>query len=157
MAWIFSLWVQCHTHEEARAVATHFQPLRWTLSDGTQSECEVSCMADHCCIVPSNVSRSGVRNAADAAQLTEVGMRLHEHLRSAPPFSAALVGVEVDDPRMEPELVQIARDPHPAYRGLVISTNIWERAGRPSRFEPFKAGYVWWPYLGEQVAQEPAP
>lgn len=81
--------------------------------------------------------------------LTEVGTRLYEHLRAAPPFLFALVGVEVDDVRNELEIEELIRDPRPAYQGLVVSTDLWQQAGQPSAFQSFRSGYVWRQYLGE--------
>jgi len=148
VAWIFALWVQCRTGEEARALAAHFADRRWTLSDGTETACSAAIVATTCCwIAPSNVSRAGVTDGRVAAQLTELGMLLYEQLRSAPPFLFALVGVEVDDVRTEAELEEMIRDR--GHQGLVVSTEIWQRAGGPDRFQPFRPGHVWWPYGGE--------
>lgn len=151
MAWIFALWAQCRTGDDATSFAAHFEGQRWGLSDGTATACSVSIVWDTCCWVqPTNVSRSGVTDANVAAQLSEVGDRLYERLRSAPAFVFALVGVEVDDVRTELEIVEMIRSPHAAYRGLVVARDLWERAGRPGVFEPFRPGYVWRPYAGEE-------
>jgi hypothetical protein len=84
-----------------------------------------------------------------ATRLTEVGTRLYEHLRSAPAFLFAMVGVEVDDVRRESEIEAMVRHPHRACRGLVVSTDLWQRAGQPAAFQPFSSGHVWLPYAGE--------
>ncbi|WP_394821456.1 hypothetical protein [Pendulispora albinea] len=150
MAWIFALWAQCGTGDDANAFIAHFEGLSWTLSDGTATHCEVSLLSNTCCwITPTNLSHSGVSNANDAAQLTEVGKRLYERLRSAPPFRFAMVGVEVDDVRTEIEVEEMIRASHSAYQGLVVSTDLWQRAGKPSAFRTFRPGHVWRPYMGE--------
>ncbi|MEZ4362979.1 MAG: hypothetical protein R3B48_22500 [Kofleriaceae bacterium] len=144
MAWIFALWAQCRTGEEASAFAAHFAQQRWSLRDGVSTVCSASIEADTCCwIQPSNVSRSGVTDETVAAQLAEVGTLLHEHLRTAPAFLFALVGVEVDDVRTEAEMEELARDTHRAYQGLVVSVDLWQRAGQPPGFDPFRPGHLW--------------
>jgi hypothetical protein len=153
VAWIFALWSQCCAAEDASAFAAHFEHQRWTLSDGTAMACSASIMAGTCCwIAPTNVSRSGVSDQAVAAQLTEAGAHLYAHLRAAPAFRFAMVGVEVDDVRSEFEVEEMVRASHRAYQGLVVAADLWQRAGQPSLFQPFRPGYVWRPYLGEFAA-----
>jgi hypothetical protein len=122
------------------------------LTDGTTTVCSVSIVSDTSCWVqPTNVSRSGVTDTRVAAQLTEIGTRLYEHLRSAPTFLFAMVGVEVDDVRTDLEIEAMIRDSHRAYEGLVVSIDLWQRAGRPSEFQPFRSGHVWRQYIGETI------
>lgn len=155
MAWIFGLSAQCSNPEEARAFADHFADFTATMNDGTPVDAEVGIQAGTCCwVCPSNVSRSGVTDRRVADQLTEVGNALYEHLRQAPPFRIALVGVGVDDVRSDDEVVKIINDPHPGWNGLVVSTALWDRAGRPPGFVPFRTGSVWRPYLGEVAPGE---
>ncbi len=152
MAWIFSLWGQCRTHEEASAFAAHFERQRWLLADGTVTVCSTSLVAGTCCWVqPTSVSRAGATDAKVAAQLTELGERLYERLRSAPSFLVAVVGVEVDDLRTEEELDALIRDSRRPYPGLVVATELWRRAGQPPHFETFREGYVWVRYEGERA------
>lgn len=149
MAWIFSLWAQCGTCEEADTFAAHFKAQRWTLIKGTEICCCASIVSGTCCWVRPAPTSLEVAQEEVVAQRTEIAYRLYEHLRSAPPFRFALVGVEVDDVRTDLELLGMARDPHRAYRGMVLTADLWHRAGRPSSFEPFGATHVWRPYQGE--------
>src|SRR5262245_5827915 len=106
VAWIFALWAQT---DDAAAFAAHFDGATFTLADGTTTTCEAQVFGRAVWVVPSNVSRSGVRHDADAIQLTELGQHLYEQLRRAPRYEFALVGVEVDDQRSDGDVVELAR------------------------------------------------
>ncbi len=151
MAWIFALWAQCGRPDEASAFQSHFAHRHWALRDGSTTVCSASTVAETCCWVrPSNVSTWGVGNDADAARLTEVGGHLYEHLRSAPTFAFALVGVEVDDVRTDDDVEEMIRCSHEIpYNGLVVTDALWRSAGAPASFAPFRPGYRWRPYSGE--------
>jgi hypothetical protein len=54
--------------------------------------------------------------------MTELGMLLYKHLRIAPPFRYALVGVEVDEFRTYSELIEDL--PNLSIPGLVLAKKI---------------------------------
>lgn len=157
MAIIFSLFAQCADAAAVERFCAHFQGLRWTLTDGTESTLEAgpysavipSAAAEYAAygwVTPTGVSDYGARDDREAIQLTELGERLCEHLRSAPPFELAMVGIEVDHSRGEAELDEMIRDGWP---GLVFSGELFQRAGSPPACVPFRDGMWWHPYIGE--------
>lgn len=153
MAWIFSLSAECGS-EQARAqeFSQHFDGVYWTLSNGTQSKCEVSIFQDiednwWCQVCPNNISEVGVDTPETAYLMTELGLLLYQGLLSAPSFRYALVGVEVDEFRTYNELLEDL--PNFAFPGLVLSLSIWQESGSPQNFQHFCSGYVWKAYEGE--------
>lgn len=158
MALIFSLYARCSDTGAAAALCEHFDGLQWTLADGTETTIVAALYSTvrpnappgtcdrHCWVTPTNISTSGLRDSADAIQMTELGERLFEHLRSAPPYEIALVGIEVDQDRDDDEYVEMVRD---GWTGLVVSEAIWQRAGAPVVYEPFGTAGYWQPYTGE--------
>ena len=77
--------------------------------------------------------------------MTEIGFALYERLRSAPPYRAAMVGVEVHGfgsfEEVDDDLVRLD------YSGLVIADSIWRRLRSPDIFVPFAPGYRWRPFV----------
>ncbi len=158
MAWIFSLYARCSDTRAATALCEHFDGLRWTLADGTETTLEAVLYSTvianappgtcdrHCWVTPTNISTGGLRDEADAIQMTELGERLFERLHSAPPYEVALVGIEVDQGRDDDDYVDMIRD---GWTGLVVPEALWQRAGAPAVFEPFGDARYWRPYAGE--------
>lgn len=149
MAWIFSLSAECGPQKEtAEAVARHFDGLTVTLADESHFRCGAGIFHDGenwwAWAIPDGVTRSGIQDEKDGRQLTEIGLALYSHLRSAPPFRYALVGVEVDEFRCFNELDGdiVTLD----FNGLVLSEAVWQHLGSPSIFVPFEPGFRWRPF-----------
>jgi hypothetical protein len=153
MAWIFSLSAECGpTQNTAEQFSRHFAHCNWTLSNGTQSRCRTSLFQDlednwWCRVCPDQMSEIGIEAPEAAFLMTEIGLLLYQTLQSAPAFRYAIVGVEVDEFRTYPELL----DETSAFNlpGLVISDQIYQSCAFASTFQPFKSGYRWQPYDGE--------
>ena len=87
-------------------------------------------------MLPSKESRSGVTSPEVAASLGAAGHALLEHLRSAPPFRFAVVGVEAYEAMTFGDLVQqVAVDPASldGPDGLVVSDDALPGAGAGPR------------------------
>ena len=86
----------------------------------------------------------GIASAGDQEQMDELARVLYRHLRGAPPYRFALVGVEVDGFRLFDELDDdvVTLD----FSGLVLSDDVWRGLGASSVFVPFEPGYVWRPF-----------
>ncbi|RUT01291.1 hypothetical protein DSM106972_068420 [Dulcicalothrix desertica PCC 7102] len=153
MAWVFSLSAECGSEQAlAQEFSQHFDGIYWTLSNGTQSQCQVSIFQDiednwWCRVCPSNISEVGVSTPETAYLMTELGLLLYKRLLSAPNFRYALVGVEVDEFRTYNELLEDL--PNFAFPGLVLALSIWQETGSPQTFHYFSSGYVWKTYEGE--------
>lgn len=158
MALIFSLYAVCRDEAEVAPFVAHFQGLRWTLADGTETTLEAGpyrvvapgappgLIDRSCWITPSELSTYGIRDDRDAVLMTELGNRLCEQLRTAPPFELARVGIEVDQQLDDGELSDMIRE---AWSGLVFSDALFRRAGSPAACIPFRDGMWWHPYVGE--------
>lgn len=153
MAWMFSLSAECGSDQStAEQFAQHFEASSLPLSNGSQSQCYNTIFQDisenwWCRICPDGMSEIGVEAPEAAYSMTELGLLLYQHLRSAPPFRYALVGIEVDEFRTFDELLDESSTLH--VPGLVLSTSTWQSIGEPTTFRAFSSGYVWQLYEGE--------
>jgi hypothetical protein len=153
MTWIFSLSAECGAEQvAAEQFAHHFDNVSWMLSNGSQIQCHADIFQDieenwWCRVCPSDISEIGMGTPETAYLMTELGILLYQHLRTAPTFRYALVGVEVDEFRTYPELLE--ESPAPAFPGLVLAETLWQRIGASTAFRLFSLGYVWKPYEGE--------
>ena len=151
MAWIFSLSAECGNKLTAEQFASYFDRVSWALSGGSLSQCRTEIFQDlednwWCRVSPAYVSEMEIDTPEMAYQMTETGIFLYQHLRSAPTFRYALVGVEVDEFRTHSELLKESILEFP---GLVLAESIWQTVGSPPAFRSFSSGYVWKPYEGE--------
>ena len=153
MAWLFSLSAECGVEQAtAEQFAHHFDRISWVLSNGGQSQSRSGIFQDieqnwWCRIYPSSISEQGIDAPETAYLMTELGLLLYQHLRSAPVFRYALVGVEVDEFRTYSELLTDSSTL--AFPGLVLANPVWQTVGSPPVFRAFSPGYVWQPYEGE--------
>ncbi|PAX53251.1 hypothetical protein [Brunnivagina elsteri] len=153
MAWIFSLSAECGSkQEDAEKFAQYFDNILLTLSNGTQSQCQVNVFQDieenwWCRVYPNNISEVGVDTAESAYLMTEIGILLYKYLRESPSFRYALVGIEVDEFRTYNELREEL--PNLSFPGLVIAESVWNHTFSSEYFRPFRLGYLWKPYEGE--------
>ena len=151
MAWVFGLSAECECEIAAEQFSSHFDDISWVVSNGSQPQCRTEIFQDMeenwwCRVFPSNISEVGIDTPETAYLMTELGILLYQHLRSAPIFRYALVGVEVDEFRTYSELLE---EPNISFPGLVLAEAIWQAIGTPLIFRSFSAGYVWRPYEGE--------
>lgn len=151
MTWTFSLSAECGNKLAAEQFSNHFDRVSWVLSSGKSSQCSTGIFQDTeenwwCRVSPTTASEVGIDTPETAYQMTELGISLYQHLRSAPPFRYALVGVEVDEFRTYGELLE---ESVLVFPGLVLAEKIWQLVGSPAAFRSFSQGYVWKPYEGE--------
>lgn len=153
MAWIFSLSAECGSDEnKAKLFAQYFEGVTWTLSNGRQCQCRTATFQDveenwWCRVTPNNISEIGIESPESAYLMTELGILFYQHLRSAPEFRYALVGVEVDEFRTCSELLEDSSEL--SIPGLVLAAEVGLGMGLSSAYRPFSSGYVWLPYEGE--------
>ncbi|MBW4481260.1 MAG: hypothetical protein KME14_01830 [Tildeniella torsiva UHER 1998/13D] len=153
MAWIFSLSAECGSDEtQAKLFAQYFEGMTWTLSNGCQCQCQTDTFQDidenwWCRVYPKNLSEIGIESPKSAYLMTESGILFYQHLRSAPAFRYALVGVEVDEFRTYSELLEDSSKL--SIPGLVLAAEVGQEIKLSSAYRPFSPGYVWLPYEGE--------
>lgn len=106
-----------------------------------------------CCDGPEPLSDSGSADSEEHAKLmTETGRVLYERLFRSAPFDVAILGAEPEgfygfgD---HEELVQDLKAGDDRIDGLVISSALWEAAGKPKAFVSPAKGYYWIPWRGE--------
>jgi len=156
MAQYFSMQAECGAEDDAAAVAAHFTGFPLILSDGLTIACEAMPWRDvegnwWAGAAPPGAS-AGAPSGDDpelrkASRMSEIGHLLYARLKTAPRFRYALCAVEASEFRYFSEIDAdlVERDFH----GLVVSERIWEALGRATVFVPFREGYYWRPYRGE--------
>lgn len=152
MAWIFELGVECGDSPEAtQAMADHFAGQIISVSNGMAVPCRCDRRDRWISVMPVGVIMGGSEAIAALCRprlASEIGLRLYDRLRTAPPFRFALAGWEASNCReyeeLDEDIINLS------FHGLVISDEIWARFGRPPIFMPFRPGYLWTPYLGEE-------
>lgn len=153
MAWIFSLSAECGSDDiKAKHFAEYFDGVTWSLSNGHQCQCRTATFQDMdenwwCRVYPNNISEIGIESPESAYLMTELGILLYQHLRFAPEFRYALVGVEVDEFRTYSELLEDL--PSFSVPGLVLAAEMGQQIELSPAYRPFSLGYVWLPYEGE--------
>lgn len=153
MSWIFSLSAECGKEQTAaKQFSDYFDRVSWVLSNKNQSQCQTGIFQDiednwWCRVSPSGISEVGIDTPETAYIMTEIGILLYRHLRFAPNFRYALVGLEVDEFRTYNELLE--ESSLQSFPGLVLAETIWQLVGSPPYFRLFSSGYVWKPYQGE--------
>jgi len=153
MAWKFSLSAECGSDElKAKLFAQYFEGVTWTLSNGGQCQCRTASFQDidenwWCRVCPNNISEIGIESPESAYLMTELGILFYQHLRFAPEFRYALVGVEVDEFRTYSELLEDFSEL--SIPGLVLAIEVGQEMELSSAYRSFSPGYVWLPYEGE--------
>lgn len=153
MSWIFSLSAECGKEQTAaEQFSDYFARVSGILSNKNQSQCQTGIFQDiednwWCRVSPSGISEVGIDTPETAYLMTEAGILLYQHLRFAPKFRYALVGLEVDEFRTYSELIE--ENSPQSFPGLVLAETIWQLVGSPPDFRLFSSGYVWKPYQGE--------
>lgn len=153
MAWMFGLSAECGSDKtRANSFALHFDGMTWVLSNNRQCRCQADIFQDidqnwWCRVCPNNFSEIGIVSPESAYLMTELGILLYQHLRSAPDFRYALVGVEVDEFRTFSELLE--EPPNLSIPGLVLAEKVGQALGVSAAYRPFSPGYIWQPYEGE--------
>ncbi|NER33964.1 MAG: hypothetical protein F6J93_07945 [Oscillatoria sp. SIO1A7] len=155
MGWIFSLSAECGSNREAaQRFAKHFDQIGLQLSSGVDSKCSAGLFQDSednwwARVCPNETSQVGITTPEDAAVMTELGLLLYKHLRLAPSFRYAMVGVEVDEFRTYSELLEPEERPDILWPGLVLERALWQLMDSPVGFRSFAPSYLWKPYEGE--------
>ncbi|MFH7242627.1 MAG: hypothetical protein ACHWZW_07230 [Spirulina sp.] len=153
MTWKFSLSAECGLDEsKAKLFSQYFDGVIWTLSNGRQCQCRTATFQDieenwWCQVCPNNISEIGIESPESEYSMTELGILFYQHLRSAPKFRYALVGVEVDEFRTYSELLEDFSAL--SIPGLVLAVEVGQEMELSPVYRPFSPGYVWLPYEGE--------
>jgi hypothetical protein len=157
MAIIFELWGECADPEQTKRLAAHFHELRHTLLNGHtitwSAEVDLPPSSPSGVRVRSpDLSCSHVRNLQDAVEVTEAGLRLYVHLKTAPEFRFARVAWEAESiPMAELRDYLTVQENGDCFLNLecVVDDALYKSLGSPRFYRPFREGYWWYPYRGE--------
>jgi hypothetical protein len=155
LAIVFELSAECSGTNDCAALVKHFHGLQMTLLTGRTISWKAS-EVDHSTAMSAHspdLSMYGVRTLQDALELTESGIRLYHHLKNGPAFRFARVALEAG-------LVELAELRHwvaPMADGecrfeieCAVDESLCREMGSPQFCYPFRDGYWWTRYRGEQ-------
>lgn len=157
MAIIFELWAECRTRSDCTGLVNHFDRLQMTLLTGRTISWRASEADSPTAMVASSadLSSHGTRTLQDALECTESGIRLYRHLKEGPAFKFARVAWEA-------ELVQVAELSNYVTQHAdgechfdlqcAVDEALYRQLGSPQFCYPFRDGYFWTRYRGEQYA-----
>lgn len=151
VAIIFELWAECGDRMACEAFARHCDGLRFDLLTGKRIEwkatVEVSFQTVGVRAWAPELSRSGVRTITDALEATESGLRMYQHLKTAPPFRFARIDWEAANiPVCD---LKDFIDNHRLCVECVMDDGLYDELGAPNGCYPFREAYRWTQYRGE--------
>ena len=157
MAIIFELFVECETREGAERQARHFEDLSFALPDGStpawQCYSEQTYSGTWSVEVSSpQLGEGGGSTVQDALEMSECGIRLYHHLLTAPEFIYAYTGFNPCCPVAElGDFLSEGADGLRSCPFTCVLGDAQAQAVGPLRsFTPFRPGYVWNTYRGEE-------
>jgi hypothetical protein len=158
MAILFEMWVECADESACRSIAAHFDGYQFTLHNGRIVTWEATVVgppsfAVGVVVLSDVLSRYGVRSLQDAIETTESALRLYHHLKIAPDFRFARVDWDAENiPLAElSDYVATARNgQHRLTIECVLDEALYDQLGRPAFCYPFRDGYWWTRYRGEE-------
>jgi hypothetical protein len=161
MGIVFCLIAECGSQRSNAALfSKHFDGLKIAIPDAPTSHCETDEMPFEkdiwCSIVfPVGAALGGpygkdIPEFYAKEKLTQIGWILYEHLRSAPAFRYAQVGI--DPPSHNGSLATRVRQG--MSKGLVVARDILVLLDVSVNFQPFSDGYMWIPYEGDEYGLE---
>ena len=156
MAIIFELYVECETKEQADRQAAHFAGLSFLLPCGREvfwkSNIEKADLETWEVYVWSDqLDHWGICTLEDTVNATECGIRFYHRLLSAPDFLFAYTGFNPCCPAAElADFLSLNSDGSRSCPFTCVLSDTLAKALGPLRsFKPFRPGYVWNEYQGE--------
>lgn len=157
MALVFQMLVECENERDTERQKSHFEGLSFTLLTGREvfwtTEVETHSSGTFIITVWSEqLGLYGVRTVEDAVIMSECGVRLYHHLRSAPKFLFARVAVEsnITSSQIADYLLAQPGGFHTCHlNGCVLHEKLTRRFEPLSFFREFRPSYVWNGYWGE--------
>lgn len=150
MALTFSIYIETGNFEQTRAIEQHFLnhgSIDW---NGQEYQLQSFSATDGCAITPNGTSTTGIDTKEQCIEMSELGFKLYDKLKTAPDFRFALVGVEVDDFVEFNDLINVP-EINLDRPGRVISRSIKESSALYSNYEQFNETHYWTPYEGELI------
>jgi hypothetical protein len=157
MAINFGLWAECKDEKSTQALAEHFTDLTNTLLNGRTIKWSVDVLSPPAYALgvdvgTGHVSCYGVRTVQDVIETTEAGLHLYHHLKAGPDFCFARVGWQPASTTMSDLSEHIEQMLPGEYRlsiECVINEELYRQLGAPKFCYPFRDGYWWTRYRGE--------
>ena len=155
MAITFELWVECESREQAEKHIPHFDGLTFTLLSGLEvswkSGIDAMWTETGVEVWSSQLNNWGICTVQDAVDVSECGIRLYHHLLTAPNFDFAYTAwnPNISVAEME-DYFSVSPDGHRSCNfACVLSERLAEKFSPLRGFQPFRPGYVWRDYNGE--------
>lgn len=156
MAIIFEMWAECATQADCAALVRHFDGFQCTLINGRSVSWKANplvWLSTGMIVTCDELSKFGPRNLQDALETTEVGLRWYYHLKKGPSFRFARVAWEAENIPLA-ELSDWVAPWMPGECRLevecAIDESLYRQLGSPQFCFPFRPGYWWTRYRGEQ-------
>ena len=156
MAIIFELFIECETNEAADQQVAHFAGQSFLLPSGREafwkSNIEkASAETWEVYVWSDQLDHWGICTLEDAVNATECGIRFYHRLLSAPDFLFARAGFNPCCPAAEiSDFFETGSDGSRSCPfTCVLSDTLAEALGPLQSFKPFRPGYVWNEYRGE--------
>ncbi len=148
MAIVFCLWVETESDEKEKAILSYFNTLE-PVNSGKKHIIETYRGG---VVTADNLSLNGGASETEVNEMSIVGFYLLEHLKKAPDFRYAFVGLDVDGLQFMNEVLE---NPNYAasFKGFVIRKDIYESMGKPENLVEFNKNYMWNPYEGEAASR----
>ena len=156
MAMLFLLFVECADAPATEACRQHFDGFEFELLSGKRVRWSagISDFNPGMEAISFDLNRYGISGLQDAIDATQCGLHLLHHLKSAPEFLFARVGIEAGYiPASElPDFIETS---HAADKRknlmleCVLREDLFKNLGCPEHFTEFRPGYVWRKYSGE--------
>ncbi len=155
MAIIFELFIECATKAGADNIAAHFGGLEHDLLSGKRIKWDIERLENPngfgVAFSSPQLSHFGVNTLQDALEITEAGLHLLHHLKSAPSFRYARADLEASN-IWSGDLADFVETTLQGdkYTNLecVLEEKLYQQIGRPMSFVQFRPGYWWHQFSG---------
>lgn len=150
MALIFSIYIETGNLEQTKAIEQHFLSNKSIEWNDKEYQLESFSATNGIAITPKGISTTGIDTKEQCVEMSELGFKLYEILRTAPEFRFALVGIEVDD---FVEFKDLVKEPtiNLNWKGLVINNSIKNSSELYPNYKKFSPTHCWMPYEGELI------
>ena len=156
MAIIFELFIECETKEAADQQVTHFAGQSFLLPSGREASWKSSVEQTYSGtwsveVYSDQLDHWGICTLEDAVNATECGIRFYHRLLTAPEFLLAYTGFNPCCPAAEiSDFFKVGSDGSRSCSSTCVLNNTLVQTLGPLRsFKPFRPGYVWNEYRGE--------
>lgn len=153
----FGLWAECENEASLNKLKAHFDDLHHTLLTGRtitfRAGIENSSVRGLCVgSMQLQQNGRGIENLKDALEVTEAGIVLYHHLKTAPDFRFVHIDWNAEGTTSE-DLSGCVETMSDGKRWLnvecALNDDLYKQLGSPVSLRQFREGYWWREYRGE--------